>query len=81
VLPAEMRDSGTGAYLCGNHLLHLSSTAGKDEPVAEVYVLHYGRKEVSPSPLRTKPKECGYVCMHLSPRNMFVGLGCCMTLN
>lgn len=25
-LPAEKRDSGTGAYLCGNHLLHLTST-------------------------------------------------------
>lgn len=34
LLPAEQRDSVTVAYLCGNHLLHLSSTAGIGEPVA-----------------------------------------------
>lgn len=36
MLPAELRDSGTIAYLCGNHLLHLSSTAGTNELIAEV---------------------------------------------
>lgn len=36
MLPAELRDSGTIAYLCGNHLLHLSSTAGTNELITEV---------------------------------------------
>lgn len=37
LLPAEQRDSVTVAYLCGNHLLLLSSTASIDEPVAELH--------------------------------------------